>query len=403
MKTRISICLHENMNKDLKDESMRGMINSINEPVKLISYYDVIKNNYKRAREDNYDFDLDKFDRIMNDLKSLYFVDVRNENLDNFTTQLKLNKAVRFHEKERDLSIYSSHDILHSKQENFNHIKCINAWQIATKKGEGIKIAVIDTGINFEHDDIKGNLWNDNGKFGFNTLNDEQSVMDDNDDSHGTHVAGIISAVEGNTIGIKGIAPKSKIIAIKSFTGKGKIKNGYCSIYEAFCLAVMNGANIINCSWAYSECGQPSDTLNMAVDLANKNGAICVFAAGNGGNNAENFLPVNASKVIVVGAMNEKNADVYEDSNHGDIIDIYAPGEEILSLKDDIIYDYNSGTSMAAPHVSGALALFLSIPENQNKTLCDVKRKLKDIDNLVFSQALGKKIFTLNCERLLKP
>ena len=251
------------------------------------------------------------------------------------------------------------------------------AWETAT--GDGVTVAVVDTGIDNAHLDIANNMWtntkeianngidDDNNGYiddiwGWDFVNSDNSPVDDN--GHGTHVAGTIAATGNNGIGIVGVAPGAKVMAVKGCDKKG---NGNSVILSnAIVYAAENGADIINCSFGglgYSQTLE--DAVNKAINL----GAVVVVAAGNKNDDVSKYSPASIKGAITVAAtdISDKKADF---SNWGSGIDVAAPGVDILSLGAKAItapvgkvsneYTVASGTSMAAPHVSGIAALILS-------------------------------------------
>ncbi|MFS0783728.1 S8 family peptidase [Bacillus sp. 1P06AnD] len=209
-----------------------------------------------------------------------------------------------------------------------------------------VTVAVIDTGIDKNHPDLKKNLLP-----GYNAANPaNQPVAGD----HGTHVAGIIAAEKGNGIGGYGMAPNVKILPIDVFDG------GYgasdAAIADAILYAVSHGAKVINMSLGgYGS----TPILEDAVKTAIKKGVVVVAAAGNE-NTDDVSTPAGYEGVISVGSVNsDKKLSSY--SNYGPSVDVVAPGEEVYSSLYDYekksTYTYGSGTSMASPVVAGAVAL----------------------------------------------
>ena len=250
------------------------------------------------------------------------------------------------------------------------------AWQTST--GSGIVVAVVDTGIDYEHPDLACNVWTNsaetagNGKDddgngyvddirGWNFVNNTNDVTDDH--GHGTHVAGTIAACGNNGIGVIGIAWQARIMPVKALN-----KAGYgldSDLANAIVYAANNGADIISNSWGAEGTSQ---TIADAIAYAYNLGALIVAAAGNDGGDARNFSPANLPQVITVAAT-APSGDLATFSNSGPKIDVAAPGVDILSLRANgtsmgaaVGTDYTraSGTSMAAPHVSGVAALVLS-------------------------------------------
>ncbi len=218
------------------------------------------------------------------------------------------------------------------------------AWNIAN--GAAIKVAVLDTGIDIKHPDLLTNL-----KGGFSAVSYTASYNDDN--GHGTHVAGTIAAVN-NTVGVVGVAPQVNLYAIKALDRRG---SGYVSdIIEGLDWAVQNGIQVVNMSLGTASNIQ---SLHDAVIRANAAGIVQVAAAGN--ESAAVIFPAAYQEVIAVAATDSANAVAYF-SNRGLEVDLAAPGVKIYSTYKGQTYATLSGTSMATPHVSGAAALVLSAP-----------------------------------------
>lgn len=260
-------------------------------------------------------------------------------------------------------------------------------------KRSAIIVAVIDTGLDYEHPDLAdANLWR-NVKEKPNGLDDDGNgyiddfigwdfIDSDNDPwddvGHGTHVAGIIAAATGNGEGIAGVDGKAKLMPLRALNVSGR---GYSTrIARAIYYAVDNGAAIINLSMAVQDV---STHEQLAIAYANASGVLVVAASGNDGSDTARYTPANIAGVITVAATNRQNERAGF-SNWGSAVDISAPGVEILSLRAQDT-DFNlhlgdataipqqgirgpaenyyaaSGTSFAAPFVSGAASLLLSV------------------------------------------
>lgn len=213
-------------------------------------------------------------------------------------------------------------------------------------QGEGVTIAVIDTGCDLNHPDIKNNLID-----GKNFVDPNKSPQDDN--GHGSHVCGTIAA-ENNGVGMVGVAPRAKIMPIKALgaKGDGSLKN----IIDAIVWAADNGADFITMS-----LGSPSHSQHLltVIDYANQKGCIVFAAAGNSGENSDIMYPAKYENVISTGAIDE-NFNRTKFSCSGDDLDFLAPGHNIFSLAPNGGYAIMSGTSMSNPYVTGCAALLLS-------------------------------------------
>ncbi|WP_445491391.1 S8 family peptidase [Niallia sp. 03133] len=222
-------------------------------------------------------------------------------------------------------------------------------------KGKGITVAILDTGCDITHPDLQGRIIG-----GRNFTDDDngiaEKVMDYN--GHGTHVAGTIGAVE-NEQGVVGVAPEVNLLIVKVLNEQGS--GQYEWIINGILFAIEQKVDIISMS-----LGGPQDVpeLHEAVKKAVASQILVVCAAGNEGDGLDSTdelgYPAFYNEVISVGAVNlERHSSDFSNSNRE--VDLVAPGEEILSTFLNGKYAKLSGTSMAAPHVSGALALIKSI------------------------------------------
>ncbi|HBT46807.1 MAG TPA: peptidase S8 [Peptococcaceae bacterium] len=222
------------------------------------------------------------------------------------------------------------------------------AWQKTT--GAGVKVAVLDTGVDSNHPDLRNNV---KGK-----INIRFPGLPAGDGyGHGTHVAGIIAAAN-NDFGIVGVAPEVEIYAVKVMNrfGRGQISD----IVNGLEWALNNQMQIVNMSLGTS---QASTALKKAVDACLEAGMLLVAAAGNRGPEGEVLYPARYPGVISVTATTEEDT-LADFSSRGPEVTITAPGNEILSTYPGGGYRTMSGTSMAAPHVSGVLALILGSNSN---------------------------------------
>ena len=217
----------------------------------------------------------------------------------------------------------------------------INADDAWTKsKGTSIKVAVMDTGIDTGHSDLKV-------AGGINVIGGS-SYKDDN--GHGTHCAGIIAALD-NTIGVIGVGPGVSLYAIKALNKQGS--GSYSNFIKGLDWAYSNGMQVVSMSFGGTSTTTAFET---ACAKAKANGIVLVAAAGNSGGPI--IYPAAYSSVIAVGATDKTNT-VASWSCYGSQLDLVAPGVEIYSTFTGNIYKTLSGTSMACPHVSGTVALLL--------------------------------------------
>ena len=233
------------------------------------------------------------------------------------------------------------------------------AWDMGAT-GAGITIAIIDTGIALNHPDLKDNLVP-----GYNALTRSEALGANQDNNgHGTHVSGI-AAAERNGIGIVGVAYQAKIMPVKVVDSTGE---GYDdAIADGIVWAADHGAKIINLSIGSENGAHSSDILRQAVAYAYKKGCLLIAAAGNydskpDGNPGVSY-PASDPYVLAITAT-DKIDNVASYSVTGPEVDLAAPGDYIVSdwwsKTGGVGYSYDSGTSMAAPFVSGEAALIWS-------------------------------------------
>jgi subtilisin len=224
-----------------------------------------------------------------------------------------------------------------------SRIKAPAVWTKAT--GRRVKIAIIDTGVDFQHPDLRHAIAG-----GINLVHRQLPPYDDN--GHGTHIAGTIAA-EADKSGVVGVAPDATLYAVKAFDFNG---TAYVSdIVKGIDWSVRNRMDVINMSFGMKIRSQ---SLEEAVKNANRAGTIIVASSGNDGRQGIDF-PARYPEVISVGATNRRRA-VAAFSNQSRKTDIYAPGDRILSTWTRGRYSELSGTSMATSHVTGVVALMLS-------------------------------------------
>ncbi len=228
------------------------------------------------------------------------------------------------------------------------------AWDHSPKRGLGVIVAVLDSGVDFTHPDLVGQA----ALGGWDFVNDDNNPADDY--GHGTHVAGTIAAKTNNAIGVAGVAYNAKILSVKVLNNANSGNNFVIS--NGIVYAVDKGAKIINMS-----LGGTAFTTSMAaaVNYAITRGVIVIASAGNSGTNILNY-PASYPGVISVAA-HDSNATTASFSTFNNLVTISAPGVSILStmlaagpLSSPSRYGYLNGTSMAAPHVSGIAALLVS-------------------------------------------
>lgn len=253
-------------------------------------------------------------------------------------------------------------------------IKADLAWHTST--GAGIKIAIIDTGIDQDHSDLAENI---KGGVNFTSKNprkpaDPNKWNDDN--GHGTHVAGIVAALN-NDIGTVGVAPNAWLYGVKALdkTGSGY----YSDIIAGIEWAITNNMQVINMS-----LGGPSDVqaLHDAVDAAEATGLVVVASAGNEGDEDPETnnvgYPAKYSSVIAVGATASDDLVPYWSSD-GEEMEVSAPGVAIKSSCMGGGICEKMGTSMASPHIAGTVALMLASGMSPSLVRAKLKSTAEDL------------------------
>lgn len=245
--------------------------------------------------------------------------------------------------------------------------------------GNGIKVAVLDTGIDRTHEDL-------NVRGGYSVFTDSANRDPYYDGSgHGTHVAGTVAALN-NTVGVIGVAPQAELYAVKVLNNSGS--GSYAGIAQGIEWAIQNNMDIINMSLGGS---QSSNILRDWCDLAYNSGILVVAAAGNSGNsfgwgNTVGY-PARYDSVIAVAATDSNNRRA-SFSSHGPAVELAAPGVNILSTTPGNNYASYNGTSMASPHVAGVAALVWA--EKPNLTNVELRQLLRDTaQNLGSSNYFG--------------
>jgi subtilisin family serine protease len=239
------------------------------------------------------------------------------------------------------------------------------AW--TKEKGRGdIIVAVIDTGVDCNHPDLQGNVWeNPNVPYpscGMNYIKGTNAPTDYF--GHGTHIAGIIASKYNATMGSAGIAPNVKIMALKTLSPGFPMREGQVKsmVMKSLQFAIDNNAKIINISSAGKVFIKEEREL---IDVAGKKGILVVASASNLYSNMDieenEQYPASyrLSNLISVGSVDDDNKKL-ESSNYGESVDVSAPGKNILSIMPNSSYGYMSGTSQAAAIVSGIAALLFS-------------------------------------------
>ena len=233
----------------------------------------------------------------------------------------------------------------------------VSASVRAANKGSGVKIAILDTGVDSDHPDLRiaGGVSFVAGTADFN-----------DDNGHGTMVAGIIGALDNN-VGVIGVAPEADIYAVKVISRDGKGETA--AVVKGIEWSIANGMQIINLS--FGDPNQlPSDVVN-ALQRAYDAGMVIVAGAGNRGSSGLQdtiCYPARYEMVISVGSTDSSNQRA-DFSSSGSRLDIMAPGQDIVSCNNEGNYSSSGGTSFSAAYVSGVAALLINAGVTDNREI----------------------------------
>jgi len=363
----------------------------------------------------NYNLDflakgLGRGDEVLGRIVKIQF----SENVDeaNFNSMLASDPSIEYFQKSNTYKLdFTPNDSLISEQWALQKVKAFDAWDI-TEGVDSIMVAVIDMGMDYNHVDLKNNIFQNVGEIGIDNLgndkringvdDDENGFIDDfrgwdftdmvgfpydstagdylewdndpyddiensfNAAGHGTQVAGVIAAEQNNLFGISGAAPNVKVLNIRSFSPEGNGQEDDAA--AAILYAIKMRAKVINMSWGdYSF----SYVLRDVIRYAYSQNIVLIASAGNR-NSDQPHYPSGYSEVISVSGTNSD--DFLAGYNWGSTIDLVAPAIGILTTDLNSEYKPLNGTSFAAPYVSAAAALILS---KQNFSNEEIKQILK--------------------------
>ena len=296
---------------------------------------------------------------------------------------IHLPKALIKNPGKKEVSVLLNDPAMNQKW-GLSQMETQKAWAIS-QGSKKIKIAVIDTGVDVHHEDLKDNIWTNPGEtgldskgknkatngidddgngfvddiHGWNFVNNNTNLTDNH--GHGTHISGIIGALGGNGKGVSGISPLVSLMVLKYYDPSAQGKNNLKNTIKSIHYAIDNGAHIINYSGGGLEFSLEE---KKAIEKARTRGILVVAAAGNEYSNSDikKYYPAdyNLDNIISVTAVNHKT-EVLPSSNFGiSTVDIGAPGKNIYSTFTKNRYGTMTGTSQATAFVSGVAALILA-------------------------------------------
>ncbi|MFC0473415.1 S8 family peptidase [Halalkalibacter kiskunsagensis] len=260
-------------------------------------------------------------------------------------------------QQQKVLTTVPNDEFFEPYQWNLEQIEIDEGWNFSG--GQGVKIAILDTGVDPEHLDLKEKLGP-----GYNAFDDSSDFSDAH--GHGTHVAGVAAALTNNVTGIAGVSWDSTILPVKVLNDDGE--GSSYEVAKGIYWAVEQGADVINMSLGDY---YPSDVLYDAIVHAHEQDVVLIAASGND-NVADPMYPAQYDQVFTVAAVDDSRNRAFF-SNYGEHVDVTAPGEHIPSLFPNNNYVVMSGTSMAAPHVTGLAGLIRSLrPDLTNEQVYEV-------------------------------
>ncbi len=323
---------------------------------------------------------------------SIYRIQLTSEaNSASMIFQLEADPNVVFAEPDHLAHLIAiPNDPLYPGQWGLDKINAPTAWDSQTGN-TNIVIAIVDAGIDVDHPDLASQLWTNPGEIPGNGIDDDNNgyiddthgwnMVDDNADlsdntGHGTEVAGVLGAASNNGQGVAGLCWNCQLMVLK-VTQSGGVAN-YSDIIEAINYAADKGAEVINLSLGGSS---DSVSLRLAVEEAAKT-AVVVGGAGNDNQDVP-FYPAAYEAVLAVAGTNASDTKV-SSSNYGSWVDVTAPGEMITTTFDGGSYGLTSGTSMAAPYVSGLAGLLRSANTDwsANTTYAQIMQTATDVDSV---------------------
>ena len=351
------------------------------------------------------------FPEIASDLSRWYLLRT-DQTEKNQITALQNTKDVVYLQVNHHFRIHSvkPNDPLYEEQWYHHRLNAVESWDNFTTNPD-IILAVIDTGIDYEHPDLSGSLWinpaedlNANGKFDnadINLVDDDGNgyvddvigwdftdaprfpdggdyIDPDNDPKdeypggHGTKIAGLISAATNNAVGIAALLPESQVMNLRAGTSAGYLEED--DVAQAVLYAVNNGARIINMSFGDIVL---SKFLSDVIEYAYSRGILIIASAGNSGSD-QIYYPAGLAQTISVGAT-DSDDNLAGFSSWGHSIDLVAPGVDLLMPRLGGGYERSNGTSFSAPMVAAAAAMLLSVnPDYSTEQIRNILKTTAD-------------------------
>jgi len=291
--------------------------------------------------------------------------------LEDVINELRMDEHVLNVEENKKLKLHSApNDPMYSMQWGLEEIMAEEGWSLASSAKKTVVVAVIDSGIDVNHPDLKNRI----ASGGYNFILNNSNVYDIN--GHGTEVSGVIAAETNNKAGIAGVAGN---LEIKILPLQTAYYNGYSdlvNIIKAIDYAIKENVDVINLSMGSTESSEiEKDAIQEAID----SGIVVVASAGNDGISSYEY-PASYDNVISVGSIS-KNSTWSKFSNYNNKLDVVAPGEDIYTCERGGKYISCSGTSFSAPMVSGVAAILKAI---------DSSLTPNEIDNIIKTSAIDQ-------------
>lgn len=321
-------------------------------------------------------------DSLLNELRNVRKVIFPGKvDIAKIASKLNQDKSIVYAERipKAELLIGESDDPQLGSQYHLYITQIAESWENLT--GDTVLVGVVDTGIDFEHEDLKNTYWVNPGESGFDENGDDKSTNLKDDDGngyvddwrgwdfgsesgqdnnptyandHGVHVAGIVAAEVNNGVGVAGVAPRVKVLNVKIGSDNGLDRSVY-NQFEGLLYAGAMGCRVINCSWGSSGFSRTDADV---VKLVNEMGSLIVAAAGNNGSDLKFFPAGYDGALSVASTADDDRKSGF--SNYHASVGVSAPGSFVLATTPNNTYDYKSGTSMASPVAAGVAAVLVS-------------------------------------------